>query len=77
MSKSHNLFKLRKKLSKSRNSTNFNATEDGPKFLTSNIRTTFNRLWLAFTKALILWYFDPEYHIQIETNALNIPLVGC
>ena len=52
--KSQNLAKLRKKLSKSRNLTNINATEDGPKFLTFNARTTFNRLRLAFIEALIL-----------------------
>ena len=69
MSKSWNLAKLGKKLSKSRNSTNFDATEDKPKFLTPDARTAFNRLWLAFTKALILWHFDPECHIWIETDA--------
>ena len=70
-SKSWNSAKLRKKLSKSRNSPNFNATEAGPKFLTSDTKTTFNRLRLAFTKALILQYFDPECHIWIETDALD------
>ena len=57
-----------KKLSKSGNSTNFDATEVGPKFLTLDIRTAFNHLWLAFTKALILQYFDPECHIWIKTD---------
>ena len=52
--KSQNLAKLKKKLLKSGNSTNFNATKDGMKFLTPNARTAFNCLWLAFTKALIL-----------------------
>ena len=70
-SKSWNLAKSGKKLSKSGNLTHFNATEIGPKFLTPNARTAFNRLWLAFTEAPILWYFDPEYHIQIETDALD------
>ena len=54
MSKSQNLAKSGKKLSKSDNSTNSNAMEDGPKFLTSNTRRAFNRLWLAFTKAPVL-----------------------
>ena len=66
MFKSRNLAKSRKMLSKSGNSTNFNttetrpkfltlnATEVGPKFLTLDARTVFNRLWLAFIKALIL-----------------------
>ena len=54
MSKSRNLAKSGKKLSKSGNSTNFDATEDGPKFLILNTRTTFNYLRLAFIKAPIL-----------------------
>ena len=44
MSKSRNLAKLEKKLSKSRNLTNFNATEDGLKFLILDAKTTFNCL---------------------------------
>ena len=60
-----------KKLLKSGNSTNSNATEDGPKFLTPNAKIAFNRLWLAFTEALILQHFDLECHIQIETDALG------
>ena len=57
-----------KKPSKSKNSSNFNATEAGPSLLTPNARTAFNRLWLAFIKALILCYFDPDCHIWIKTN---------
>ena len=53
MSKSRNLAKSGKKLSKSWNSTNFDATEDGPKFLTPNAKTAFNCLRLAFTEAPI------------------------
>ena len=44
MSKSQNLAKSGKKLSKSRNLTNFDATEDKSKFLTSDARIAFNRL---------------------------------
>ena len=44
MSKSQNSAKSGKKLSKNRNSTNFDATEDGSKFLTLDARTTFNCL---------------------------------
>ena len=62
-SKSRNLAKSGKKLSKSGNSTNFDTTEDRLKFLTPDARIAFNRLWLAFTEALILWHFDPECHI--------------
>ena len=54
MSKFQNLSKSGKKLSKSGNSTNSDATKDGPKFLTPDARTAFNRLRLAFTEAPIL-----------------------
>ena len=69
-SKSQKLAKP-KKPSKSKNSPNFGATESGPSFLTPKARLTFNRLRLAFTKAPILWHFDPECHIRVETNALG------
>ena len=75
-SKSRNSAKSRKKLSKSGNSTNFDATEDGPKFLTPDARTAFNRLRLAFTEAPILRHFDPECHIRIETDALGYAIGG-
>ena len=54
ISKSQNLAKLGKKLSKSRNSTNFDGMEDRPKFLIFNTRIAFNHLWLAFIEAPIL-----------------------
>ena len=54
MSKSQNLAKSGKKLSKSENSTNFDTTKARPKFLTSDAKTIFNRLWLAFTEVSIL-----------------------
>ena len=76
MSKSWNLAKSGKKSSKSEDSTNSDAPEDGPKFLTSNARTTFNGLRLAFTEASILWHFDPEYHIWIETDVLDYAIAG-
>ena len=63
ISKSRNLAKSGKKLSKSGNLTNFDITEDGPKFLTPNAKTAFNRLRLAFTEALILQHFNPKCHI--------------
>ena len=75
-SKSRNLAKSGEKSSKSGNSTNFDATEDGPKFLTPDARTAFNHLWLAFTEAPILRHFDPKCHIWIETNALGYAIVG-
>ena len=51
--KSGKLSKSRKKLSKSGNSTNFEAKKAKPSFLTSSTRKAFNRLRLAFTKAPI------------------------
>ena len=65
-----------KKLSKSRNSPNFNAKNTGPSFLTPEARSAFNHLRLAFTKAPILQYFDPKYHIQIKTDALGYAIGG-
>ena len=75
-SKSRNSAKSGKKLSKSGNSTNFDTTEDKPKFLTPDARTVFKHLWLAFTEALILRHFDPECHIWIETDALGYAIGG-
>ena len=75
-SKSQNLAKSGKKLSKSGNSTNSDATKDGPKFLTPDARTAFNRLRLAFTEAPILRHFDPECHIRIETDASGYAIGG-
>ena len=63
MFKSQNLIRSGKKLSKSGNSTNSHVMETKPKFLYCNARIALNYLWLAFTKALILLYFDLEYHI--------------
>ena len=61
---------------KSENSSNFGVTKVRPKFLTPNAKTTFDRLWLTFTKAPILWYFDPECHIWIESDALGYAIGG-
>ena len=63
MSKSWNLAESGKKLLKSGNSTNFDAIEVEPKFLTPDTKTAFHCLRLAFIEAPILWHFDPEYHI--------------
>ena len=76
MSKSQNLAKSGKKLLKSGNSTNFDATEDGPKLRTPDARIAFNRLRLAFTEAPILRHFDPECHIWIETDASGYAIGG-
>ena len=55
--------KKSKKPPKSGNLPNFDAKNSGPNFLTLKTRSAFNHLRLAFTKAPILWYFDPKYHI--------------
>ena len=52
--KSQKSAKTRKKLSKRGNSTNFDAKKTKLNFLIPKARMTFNCLWLAFTKALIL-----------------------
>ena len=75
-SKFWNSAKSGKKLLKSENLTNSDATKDGPKFLTPDVRTAFNRLWLVFTKAPILWHFDPKCHIWIETDASGYVING-
>ena len=63
--------KLRKNLSKSENSSNFNAKDDEPSFLTSEAGAAFNCLWLAFIEAPIFLFFDAKYHIWIETDKLG------
>ena len=40
-------------------------------FPSCKAKKAFSRLWKAFTKALILRHFDPEYHIWIETDILR------
>ncbi len=39
-------------------------------------KKTFIYLWKAFTKALILCYFDLECHIRIMTNVLGYAIGG-
>ena len=77
-SKSQKLFKSgksksekSKKPSKSGNLPNFNAKDSGPSFLIPKVRSAFNCLRLAFTEVPIIWHFDMECHIQIETHALG------
>ena len=65
-----------RKLLKSGNSPNFGTMKSGPSFLTPKARSALNRLRLAFTKAPILWHFDPEYHIQIEIDASSYAIGG-
>ena len=61
--------KKSKKPPKSENSSNFDAKDTQPSFLTPEARSAFNRLWLAFIEAPIIWYFDLECHIQVKIDA--------
>ena len=54
------------KSSKSKNLSKSKKTESG--FLTSGARKAFTKLRQAFIKAPILHHFDPEHHIQVETD---------
>ena len=65
-----------RKLSKSRNSPNFDVTKAGPNFLTPATRIAFNYLWLVFTKAPIFQHFDLECYIWIETNVSSYAIGG-
>ena len=76
MSKSQKLAKSGKNSSKSENLPNFGATESEPSFLTPKARSAFDRLRLAFTKTPILRYFDPKYHIRIETDISSYAIGG-
>ena len=45
-------------------------------FLTANTRRAFTKLRQAFVKASILNHFDPERHIQIETDISGYAIGG-
>ena len=64
-----------KKSKKSTHVPNVKATEE-PNFLTLDAKKAFNHLRLAFFKAPILWHFDPESHIRIETDASSYAIGG-
>ena len=72
-----------KNLSKSKKSkntkfgiqTHIGATRE-PIFLTPGAKKAFNQLRQVFIKAPILWHFDPECHIRIETNTLSYTISG-
>ena len=48
----------------------------GSEYLISDTKKAFNHLRHAFTKALILQHFDPEWHIPIESNVLGYAIGG-
>lgn len=41
------------------------------RYFIAKVRVAFIYLRQAFTKVPIFWYFDSEYHIQIEINVLS------
>ena len=55
--------------------TRIGATRE-PTFLIPGAREAFNQLNQAFTKAPILRHFDPECHIQIESDASGYGIGG-
>ena len=55
------------KSSKSKNLSKSKKTELG--FLTSGARKAFTKLRQVFIKTPILYHFDPERHIRVETDA--------
>ena len=67
-----------KKSAKSKSRTKSGNSNDlgKRKLLTSDTREGFNRLRQAFTKATIFRYFDPEYHIRIETDLSGYAIKG-
>ena len=72
MSKSRKLKSEKsKKLSKRKNSPNFDAIEVGQNFLTFNTKIAFNYLRLTFIKVLIIHSFDLKYQIWDKSNILN------
>ena len=78
LSKVRNLSKFKKlKNNKSEilTRTNLGITEESM-FLTPGAREAFNQLRQTFTEAPILWHFDPECHIRIETNASGYAIGG-
>ena len=77
LSKFRKSAKLGKNLLKSGNSPNFGATEAGPNFLTPKARAAFNRLWLAFTKALIFWHLIHNATFGLRLIHWAMLLVGC
>ena len=62
------------KLSKFKNLSKSKESESG--FLTSGARKAFTELRQAFVKALILYHFNPECHIRIETDASGYAIDG-
>lgn len=75
--KAQNLLKIKfnKKLAKSKKPDFANVDFSKTNFFTFKARATFIYLQKIFTKAPILYYFDPKCHIQIERDAWGISLM--
>ena len=60
-----------KKVQKTSKSKNLSKSKKmvGTDFLTPGAKLMFTKVRQAFLKALILYHFDPEHHIRIETDA--------
>ena len=67
--------KKAQKTSKSKNLSKSQKTV-GSDFLTPGAKLAFTELRQAFLKALILYHFDPERHIWIETDASSYAIGG-
>ena len=83
MAKSQKLSKSRKsksekskKLLKNKNLSNIDIIEAEPSFLIFDAKTVFNCIQLAFTKISIPSFFNLEYYMEIETNALGYSVGG-
>lgn len=55
---------------------NMKKMSSGADFVISKARLTFTYLKKAFTKALILYHFNPERHIQIKTDTSSYAISG-
>lgn len=51
-------------------SKDFTKINIGTDLVTSKVKKTLLYLQKTFTKALILGHIDPEYHVDVITNAL-------
>ena len=67
--------KVRKR-SKSKNLSKFKKTVRSSDFLIPGAKLAFTKLRQAFFKAPILHHFNPERHIQIETDASGYTIGG-
>ena len=58
------------------NLSKFKKTVRSLDFLTPGAKLAFTKLRQAFIKAPILHYFDPEHHIQVETDVSGYTIGG-